>query len=175
VLVVMDQFTPPPRRHRRALRRRYRRRPLLHVQRRHSRAGCTATSQHGSRSLFEHTGGRRTCGSWRSMKSKPCRTCAVASIRGAGDWDDAARISRPCAVLECRDLERKLADSGLLQRGTLPRVMAGDTPLNFAGGHTLVLRSDNVRWVSPAGPGSAPVAPDRNSRRTGDLDSHRPV
>ena len=43
----------PPRRHRRALWCRHRRRPLLHVQRRHSRAGIHATSPCRSRSLFE--------------------------------------------------------------------------------------------------------------------------
>ena len=47
-LVVMDQFTASPRRRRRAPRSGHWRRPLPHVQRRHSWAGHPATPQHRS-------------------------------------------------------------------------------------------------------------------------------
>ncbi len=102
VLVVMDQFT------RRLVgvgvhvRRGHWRRRLPHVQRRHSRAGRTATSQYRSRSAVRGApvDGEPSDSGDRRNQDRAARA-AVTPIRGAPDRDDAARISRPCAVLEC--------------------------------------------------------------------------
>jgi putative transposase len=49
-----------------------------------------------------------------------------------------------------RDLERKLAEFQAYYNAARSHAsLAGDTPLNFAGGHTLVPADlNNVRWVS---------------------------
>ena len=102
VLVVMDQFT------RRLVGvgvhcgRRHGRRRLPHVQRRHSWSGRTATSQHRSRSAVRGApvdGEPSDSGDRRNQDRAAC--APVTPIRGAPDRDDAARISRPGAVLEC--------------------------------------------------------------------------
>ena len=63
-------------------RRRWRR-PLLHVQRRHSRAECTATSQCGSRSPPP--------GVWKRVKGDARSTSAYLRIRAVQFWTSTAR------------------------------------------------------------------------------------
>jgi hypothetical protein len=47
------------------------------------------------------TGGRRTFRFWRSMKSRLCLMCPFHTPSWSAGSGRAARISRPCAVLEC--------------------------------------------------------------------------
>jgi len=68
-----------------------------------------------------------------------------------------------------RDLERTLAEFQASYNATRSHSsLAGDTPLNFAGGHTVVPADLNkVRWVSHCRDlSSSQSPPDTNSRRT---------
>ena len=151
VLVVMDQFT---RRlvgvgvHRGAGQER---RPLPHVQRRHSWSGHTATSQYRSRSTVRRAPLDGEPSDYRDRRNQDRASCApVTPIRGAPDRDDAARILDHVLFWNACDLERKLADFQSYYNAARSHAsLEGHTPLTFAGGHT-VARAEltNVRWVS---------------------------
>ena len=96
---------------------------------------------------------------------------AVTPIRGAPDRDDAARIPRPRAVLECPGSGTEACRvPGLLQRGTLPRVIGGPHAADLRQWtHGDPCRSEPCALGLPLqGPRPAPRRRlTTNSRRTG--------
>jgi hypothetical protein len=150
VLVVMDHF---PRRLvgvGRALRRRCGRRRLPHVQRRHSWAGRTPTSQHRSRPGVR---GAPLAANLRILEIDEVKTVPYVP-RSIQSWRLIGTMRREFLDLvmfwNAHDLERKHAEGQVYHNAARSQSsLDGRTPLTFAGGHTVALADlRHVRWVS---------------------------
>jgi hypothetical protein len=139
------------RRHRRAPRRRHGRRPLLHVQRRHSWSGHTATSQYGSRSPVE---AHRWTANLRILEIDEIKTVPHVPLSHSFVERLIGTMRREfldhVLFWNARDLERKLANFQTYYNVARRHAsLGGHTPLTFAGGHTVPRAElNNVRWVS---------------------------
>jgi hypothetical protein len=124
--------------------------PTSAVQRRHSPAGRTTTSQHRSRSAVPSAPVDGELADSGDRRNQNPANVPLSHPSWALDWNDAARILDQVLFWNARDLERKLAEFRCIsQCGTLPRVIEGHTPMTFDSGHTVPPADlHNVRWVS---------------------------
>ena len=105
----------------------------------------------GTEKCSRRTGGRRTCGFWRSTEVKtvphvPRSHPFVARLIGTTRRECLDHV----LFWNARDLERTLADFQVSDNEVRSHAsLKGHTPLTFAGGH-MVARAElnNLRWVS---------------------------